>query len=95
MKTNSKQHSSGGRLRRLVRHVAYYYGYVVVPISELDRMESDAKSDLAAAWKKSDPRTSGYFQGMSDYASKKAIQLREAYLPNAKLSHEEGGKEQL
>ena len=72
-------------LPRLVRLFAARCGYVLLPISEIERMESDAESYYLAMKRKPYVTKSAkaYFNGVADYSSKSAHQLREKYLPNA------------
>ena len=83
MKTNSKLIGVG--VRRLVRLFAARCGYVLLPISEIERMESDAQSYYVAMKRKPYVTKSAkaYLNGVADYSSKTAHRLREKYLPNA------------
>jgi hypothetical protein len=69
---------------RLVRLLAARFGYALIPISEIERMESDAESHYAAMQRKCYVTKSAkaYFNGVADHASKSAHRLREKYLPN-------------
>lgn len=70
-------------LQRLVRR----FGFVLLPIAEINRIEQDG-IDNARARKKHKYGTEdhGYFAGLSDYASKKSEDLRTRYLPNNEVS---------
>lgn len=70
-------------LPRLVRQLVARRGYVLLPITEIERMESDA-ANYYRAMKGGifDETGIGYFNGLADHASKTATQLREKYLPN-------------
>jgi hypothetical protein len=72
-------------LPRLVRQLAARRGYVLLPITEIERMESDAESYYLAMKRKPYVTKSAkaYFNGVADYSSKSAHRLREKYLPNA------------
>jgi len=73
-------------LPRLVRQLAARRGYVLLPITEIERMEEDAASYYRAMKGGIFDETGiGYFNGLADHASKTAIQLREKYLPNASV----------
>ena len=67
-------------LPRLVRR----FGYVLIPVSEIERMESDAESHYQAMRRKPYVTKSAraYFNGVADHASKSAHRLRKNYLPN-------------
>jgi hypothetical protein len=73
-------------LPRLVRQLAASRGYVLLPITEIERMESDAESCYLAMKRKPYVTKSAkaYFNGVADYSSKSAHRLREKYLPNEK-----------
>ena len=62
-------------LNRLVRR----FGFILLPISEIERMEQDAEDWYPLVRRE---KTGSYFNGLADYASKKALLLRERYLPN-------------
>jgi len=68
-------------LPRLVRH----WGYALIPITEIERMESDAESHYMAMRRKPHvtKNAKAYFNGVADHASKTAHRLRENYLPNS------------
>jgi len=85
MNNREKLASPRGCLARLVRLVAARGGYVLLPISEIERMESDAESYYVAMKRKPYVTKSAkaYFNGVADYSSKSAHRLREKYLPNA------------
>jgi hypothetical protein len=75
-------------LARIVRLFAARCGYVLLPISEIERMESDAESYYVAMKRKPYVTKSAkaYFNGVADYSSKSAHRLREKYLPNKELT---------
>lgn len=87
MKPESNNKRPSRCLARLVRLFAARCGYVLLPISEIERMEEDAASYYRAMKGGIFDETGiGYFNGLADHASKTAIQLREKYLPNSNLS---------
>lgn len=65
-------------LRRVVRP----FGFVVIPIEEINWIEQDG-IDYYHAMKKPNVgiKDRAYFNGLADYASKKSKQLRDKYLP--------------
>ena len=81
---NSPQTDQPVALHRLVRHLAARFGYVLMPITEIERMESDAESYYVAMKRKPyiTKSAKAYFNGVADYSSKSAHRLRGKYLPN-------------
>ena len=72
-------------LLRLVRRVAFWCGYAVIPVAEIDAMEAEGIS--SACYRKHRQlcrQEDGYFNGLADAFSKKAHYFREKYLPNVK-----------
>lgn len=63
------------------------FGFVLIERGELWRMERDAE-DYAEVSKRDGigERQAGYFNGLSDYAGKKAMQMRQRYTSN--MTHE-------
>lgn len=62
--------------------IARRFGLCIIPTSEIDRMESDAASHCTYMKREGLAlRDKGYFNGLSDYASKTASRLRELYVP--------------
>lgn len=75
-------------MRELVRHtvqgVVLHFGFILLPVEEIERMEHDANGDYKYMHHPQlSPQDKGYFNGLADYASKKATQLRNAYMQNA------------
>lgn len=75
-------------MRELVRHtvqgVVLHFGFILLPVEEIERMEHDANGDYKYMHNPQlSPQDKGYFNGLADYASKKAAQLRNAYMQNA------------
>jgi len=66
----------------LVNRFARHFGCVLISVSKIEGMESDAR-DYYNVMKREgiSPQNKGYFNGLADYASKTALQLRERYLP--------------
>jgi hypothetical protein len=79
---SSRPRTAAGRcLERLVRR----FGFVLIPIAEINRIEQDGIDYMRARAKhKYGTEDHGYFAGLSDYASKKSEELRTRYLPNTK-----------
>jgi hypothetical protein len=77
-------------LPRLVRQFVLRRGYVLIPVSEIRRMEDDAESHYTAMRRKPYVTKSAraYFNGGADHASKTAHRLRENYLPNANVDEQ-------
>jgi len=74
-------------MRELVRHtvqgVVLHFGFILLPVEEIERMEHDANGDYKYMHHPQlSPQDKGYFYGMAVYASKKATQLRNAYMQN-------------
>ena len=74
-------------MRELVRHtvkgVVLHFGFILLPVEEIERMELDANGDYKYMHNPQlSPQDKGYFNGLADYASKKATQLRNAYMQN-------------
>ena len=74
-------------MRELVRHtvkgVVLHFGFILLPVEEIERMELDANGDYKYMHNPQlSPQDKGYFNGLADYASKKASQLRNAYMQN-------------
>ena len=85
MKPESNNKRPSRYLARIVRLFAARCGYVLLPISEIERMESDAESYYLAMKRKPYVTKSAkaYFNGAADCSSKSAHRLRKKYLPNA------------
>ena len=68
----------------LLNSIVGRLGFVLIERGELWRMERDAE-DYAEVSKREGigQREGGYFNGLSDYAGKKAAQLRARYTSNA------------
>lgn len=72
-------HVVGCSLARLVRH----FGFVLLPISEIERMESDAAGSYEVMKRNGiSERNAGYFNGLADRGSKTATQFRQRYMSN-------------
>ena len=86
IKTTNKHDGAKWRcLNRLVRP----FGVVILPASVIATME--AEGNEAASYRKHRQlcrQDDGYFNGVSDALTKKAMTLRERYLPNTKDNHE-------
>jgi hypothetical protein len=59
------------------------FGFILIELREIRRMEQAAE-DYAKASKRAGigERDAGYFNGLSDYAGKKAAMLRQRYTSN-------------
>lgn len=82
-------------MRELVRHtvqgVVLHFGFILLPVEEIERMEHDANGDYKyMLHPQLSPQDKGYFNGMADYASKKATQLRNAYMQNPAVTGPQG-----
>lgn len=70
-------------LPQFIRRLAARHGYVILPISEIERMEEDAASYYRLMKREFfDDKVTGYLNGLGDYSSKTAIQLRGKYIPS-------------
>ena len=88
MKNQLTQFAARSRvlLQRLVRR----FGFVLLPIAEINRIEQDGIEYMRAREKhKYGTEDHGYFSGLADYASKKSTELRNRYLPNVAISQPE------
>jgi hypothetical protein len=73
-----------GSLHRLVGR----FGYVLIPTQELTNMERASEQYYATMRRQGmSERNAGYFNGLADYASKTATELRERHSPNTELTH--------
>ena len=73
--------------RRLLHAVVRHFGYVLLPIREIERMESDAVGSYEVMKRPGiSERNAGYFNGLADHGSKTAAQFRERYMPNESSS---------
>ncbi len=83
MESKNKLASPQGCLARLVRLLAARLGYALIPISEIERMESEATDHYRVTRGRMATKSSrAYFNGLADYGSKTAHRLRTKYLPN-------------
>jgi len=65
-----------------MRIIVRSFGLVVIPIAEINHMESDGIRHYKNMPKDGKgTQDYGYFNGLADYSSKKSKQLREKYLP--------------
>jgi len=78
-----KKHPSKPRciVANCVNRVFRLFGYVLLPVGEINRIEQDGIVDSNAAKRQVNMSWDhGYFVGLSDYSSKKGKQLRDRYL---------------
>lgn len=67
----------------LPRKIAWKFGFVLLPIEEINWIEQDGIDYMRVRDKKAkDTEIHGYFSGMSDYALKKSANLRKRYFLN-------------
>ena len=72
-----------GVVRHTVQGIVLHFGFILLPVEEIERMEHDANGDYKYMHHPQlTPQDKGYFNGLADYASKKATQLRNAYMQN-------------
>ena len=70
------------------------FGFVLIERGELWRMDLDAENYAEVSKRKGiGKRAGGYFNGLSDYAGKKAAQLRARYTPNTPPHVKKAGAE--
>lgn len=67
----------------LSRKITWKFGFVLLPIEEVNWIEQDGIDYMQARNKNAkDTEIYGYFSGMSDYALKKSANLRKRYFLN-------------
>ena len=65
------------------RKIAWKFGFVLLPIEEINWIEQDGIDYMQARDKNiKDTEIHGYFSGISDYALKKVANLRNRYFLN-------------
>lgn len=83
MSASKPYKSRGGVVAHWMNRFVRQFGFVLLPICEIERMDYEGRCAYAAMKKPDRPeRDIGYFNGIADHASKTALQFRERYLPN-------------
>lgn len=78
----------GCLVNRIVRH----FGYALIPVWEIERMERDAESSYKSMKADFEERGKGYFNGIGDHASKTALRLRERYMAHPMMNCQKCGE---
>ncbi len=66
---------------KIVRRVARSFGFMLIPIQEVRKMEGDAAGYYKAMQRpRMEDRDRGYFNGLADGLSKTSLHLRKNYL---------------
>ena len=69
------------KIPRFIRITLRRFGYILLPISEIAKMESDSIYDYRYMKNpKLSPVDKGYFNGLADYASRKASDFKIRYM---------------
>ena len=76
----TKEQMSRDDSGRVFRWIAFKFGYMLLPLREIEQMEKDSRSDYDCMRTRTFERDRGYFNGMADYASKTAHNFKEKYL---------------
>ncbi len=72
--------------RRWLDAVVRHFGYVLLPVREIERMESDAAGNYEVMKRPGiSERNAGYFNGLADHGSKTAAKIRERYMPKSRI----------
>lgn len=74
-----------GVLYHLIGSIFWRFGYVLIPIAEIERMEDDAAASYSVTKRPGiSERNKGYFNGLGDYSSKTASRFRSRYTNGVK-----------